>query len=83
MKDCKGFPSCTLKRKNIMIKEWGIAYTDNGSPPPSGKIMSWNGKRHKSLDKALEACDLDGWRGYVCEYPSGARSHAKCYDNKP
>lgn len=66
----------------------GIAYTDNGSPPPpgdslpgapGGKIIGWkqdeNGKDMTWPDRgdALEACELDGWTGYVCEYPSGAR----------
>lgn len=56
----------------------GIAYTDSGSPPPNGKIVSWKMEAGKVLlwddrNDALAACDLDGWRGYVCQYPSGER----------
>lgn len=65
---CKGRP------------RFGIAYTHNGSPPPGGKITGWkkNAKDDLSWDAtwdtrnaALEACVLDGWRGYVCKYPTG------------
>jgi hypothetical protein len=53
---------------------FGIAYTDNGEPPLEGKIIGWKenekgeDQTFESRDAALEACDLDGWRGYVCEY---------------
>jgi hypothetical protein len=56
--------------------KYAIAYTDNGSPPPHGKIIEWklnNGNPWDTDEDALEACELDGWRGYVCEYPSGNR----------
>jgi hypothetical protein len=56
----------------------GIAYTDNGCPPPSGLIVRWKMKGivvmlWDNRNDALEACDLDGWRGYVCQYPHGER----------
>ena len=68
-------------------KEYGIAYTDDGAPPTTAaKIVGWKQKgctrqapmtgtsvmTWSDRGDALEACDLDGWRGYVCEYPSGA-----------
>ena len=56
-----------------MATLYGIAYTDNGAPPPHGKIVGWHDRKHATRELALEACDLDGWRGYVCEFPSGAR----------
>lgn len=59
--------------------KYGIAYTHNGSPPPNGNIIRWK-KNDEGQDitwdlreQALEACDLDGWRGYVCGYPNGER----------
>ncbi len=55
--------------------KYGIAHTVNDSP--TGNIIGW--KRNKAgIDQtwntyaqALEFNDLDGWRGYVREYPSG------------
>lgn len=60
------------------MKQFGIAYTQNGSLPPHDKIIGWkkNGGQDQiwsDRDDALEANDLDGWRGYVCEYPNGER----------
>ena len=59
---------------------YGIAFTANGQPPPASKIVGWKGTPGQTQPwtwptqaEALEACDLDGWRGYVCEYPSGNR----------
>jgi len=50
---------------------YGIAYTVDGSP--TGKIASWNPTTWNNLSDALEGCEADGWRGYVCQYPSGYR----------
>lgn len=55
------------------MKQYGISYTSNGSPPPNGTIVSWNSTTWNNLSDALEGCENDGWRGYVCEYPSGYR----------
>ena len=59
---------------------YGIAYTEDGLPPGSnvgGKIVRWKQDEGVVMTwedngDALLMCDLDGWRGYVCEYPSGA-----------
>jgi len=60
--------------------KWGIALTKTGSPPPGDEIIGWRTYRGRhcwdSKGEALEANDLDGWRGYVCEYPSGRRLSA-------
>jgi len=58
--------------------QYGIAHTHDGTPPPTGRIVAWtqiDGKDQtwRKSAEALEACDMDGWRGYVCEYPSGKR----------
>ena len=50
---------------------YGIAYTVDGSP--TGKIASWNPATWNKLSDALEGCEADGWRGYVCQYPCGYR----------
>lgn len=55
------------------MKQYAIAYTSDGSPPPHGTIVSWCPKTWNNLSDALEGCENDGWRGYVCEYPSGYR----------
>jgi len=81
---------CTRCGGKAPTYKYGIAYTDNGSPPPSGKIIGWKGSETggtlrdrmttdnpllwDNRNDALEACDLDGWRGYVCGYPNGERS---------
>lgn len=57
------------------IKQYRIAYTDDGGLLPNSKIISWSSMSWDNLPDALEQCDLDGWRGYVCEYPSGQRPH--------
>lgn len=52
----------------------GIAYTNNGSPPSaSNEIVRWMCRGDKialwdNIYDALEACEMDGWRGYVCQY---------------
>ena len=59
---------------NIIVMTYSIAYTRNGSPPPGDEIISWHCQTWTTKELALEACDLDGWRGYVCEFPSGNRT---------
>ena len=59
-------------------KKYGIAYTARGGVPPEDPIVVWKMKDGEAetwgdLGFALEACDVDGWRGYVCEHPSGDR----------
>lgn len=65
---------------------YGIAYTANGANPssvnkivrwmkdPTGQIKTWEFR-----NLALEACEMDGWRGYVCGYPDGDRSESPTY----
>lgn len=63
------------------ITQWGIAYTEDGSPPGprlGGKIVRWKQDSGmimiwENRNEALEMCGLDGWRGYVCTYPDGSR----------
>ena len=59
---------------------WGIAYTDNGSPPgPGNSIINWRSSEESfglpivffDVGEALKECENDGWRGYVCSYPDG------------
>lgn len=59
---------------------FGIAFTEDGGHPsgnaPGCKIIGWKQDKGKdqvwtSYAEALEANDLDGWRGYVRLYPSG------------
>jgi hypothetical protein len=68
------------------MKLFGIAYTNNGCRPPIGKVTHWmkNSDGDIVWDKyraALEALDNDGWKGFVCYYPSGewAKSEIKDY----
>lgn len=59
-------------------KQWGIAFTEGGGYPETDQILTWKSDESgKPLlwddrDKALEACDLDGWRGYVWWLPEFA-----------
>lgn len=53
------------------MKQYGIAYTSDGSP--TGTIVSWHSTIWNNLSDALEGCENDGWRGCVYEYPSGYR----------
>lgn len=59
--------------------KYGIAYTKTGSTPSTNDpIIGWKQQNGTNMTwdnpaQALEACDFDGWRGYVCEYPSGKR----------
>ena len=60
------------------MAKYGVAYTVGGGHPDNSPIDHWKSKGGQDetwddLGDALEACDLDGWRGYVCEYPSGYR----------
>lgn len=61
--------------------KYGIAYTTDGGHPdsiPPTPIVGWKQKDGSdqtwdTYGAALEANDLDGWRGYVRYYPSGKR----------
>lgn len=57
---------------------YGIAYFRNDAHPaePNAEVIGWKQRNGRDIvwedrDDALEANDLDGWRGYVCQYPSG------------
>ena len=56
-----------------MQKRYGIAITVDDSP--TGAFISWretkSGKVFDTYAEALEANDLDGWVGYVRDFPSG------------
>lgn len=44
-------------------ERYGIAYTEDGSP--RAPIVAWHPTTWDTLPEALEACERDGWRGYV------------------
>lgn len=67
-----------MTKSNTDSKLFGIAYTHDGGMPPSSRIFAWKEidgviQTWENRDDALEACENDGWSGYVCEYPSGNR----------
>lgn len=44
-------------------ERYGIAYTEDGSP--RAPVVAWHPTTWDTLPEALEACERDGWRGYV------------------
>lgn len=50
---------------------YGIAFTNGPIILSWKKDSSNNDQVWDSYSDALEANDLGGWTGYVCEYPSG------------
>ena len=59
---------------------YGIGNTYNQEyPTPNNPAINWLQKEGADLnftskDEALIACENDGWRGYVCFYPSGLKA---------
>lgn len=59
-------------------RKYGVCYTaDGGHPEGTGAVIIGWLQRNGSdavfavLGDALEACEMDGWAGYVVVYPTG------------